>query len=414
MAFGLKRWLGLVFLLALGVALLGLPPRPTRVPARHAVPEGREWSRLKEELLQEGWLYQRIQWRDSLTRNLRDRVSEGDRLVLGLPEQAPDSLMDRLERAVRLELDHMGLEEPVIPVGVFVLPMTQGRHPGILGLLAYYRTSDEFYVARGGEAPFCIIGAPFNDTSPHADSVPSYTGSWLLNRLGSRVRSLANIPGHSLSVPNTLKLCRYYARYGQAGPEITDWLRRGASGFGSRVYTFDHTRQFSRGPARRSFGRVGPFSSNDPVGFGCLAGVREACEKMTMPQGAETGVFYYGSPELDYDAFLTESPVDFLENYPSNHHHLFGYEDYIFFALEEEFGPQRFGRFWTSDLPPAQAFESAFGEPFDLWMMGWARKYFDPLDRGPRLPVQATLLTFLSLGILAGGAIFMGRGRIGT
>ena len=79
------------------------------------------------------------------------------------------------------------------------------------------------------------------------------------------------------------------------------------------------------------------------------------------------------------------------------------------FGLEEEFGPERFGRFWQSPRSPSEAFEDAFGEPMDLYVMRWAKKYYDPIPRGPGVPVQATLLTFLTLGILAGGALRRGR-----
>ena len=42
-------------------------------------------------------------------------------------------------------------------------------------------------------------------------------------------------------------------------------------------------------------------------------------------------------------------------------------------------------------------------------VMGWFRNYLDPRARGPGVPVQSTLFTLLALGILAGGAVRMGR-----
>jgi len=88
---------------------------------------------------------------------------------------------------------------------------------------------------------------------------------------------------------------------------------------------------------------------------------------------------------------------------------LLGVGSYLFFAIEEEFGPERFGEFWRSGLDPTEAFEAAFGEPLDLWVMRWLRTYLDPSPRGPGVPLQSTLFTILTLGILAGGAVRMGR-----
>jgi hypothetical protein len=43
------------------------------------------------------------------------------------------------------------------------------------------------------------------------------------------------------------------------------------------------------------------------------------------------------------------------------------------------------------------------------WIMGWLRRYVDPSPRGPGVPAHGTLITVLTLGILVGGAVRMGR-----
>ena len=47
--------------------------------------------------------------------------------------------------------------------------------------------------------------------------------------------------------------------------------------------------------------------------------------------------------------------------------------------------------------------------PGKTFAMRWLRTYLDPSPRGPGVPLQSTLFTILTLGIMAGGAVRMGR-----
>ena len=84
----------------------------------------------------------------------------------------------------------------------------------------------------------------------------------------------------------------------------------------------------------------------------------------------------------------------------------------VFRALETEFGPDRFQAFWTSPLPVPDAFHSAFGVPVERWVMGFGRSHLGSLNRGPEVHPGTMLLSLLTLGILFGGALHVGRRRI--
>jgi hypothetical protein len=113
--------------------------------------------------------------------------------------------------------------------------------------------------------------------------------------------------------------------------------------------------------------------------------------------------------EFDPRELIMNSPVDLIPRYPTVAHEMLGNQGLLLSLLEEEFGPDQFNAFWGSDLPVPEAFELAFGQPLGLWIMEWLRRYVDPPARGPGVPVEATLLSLLGVGLLAGGAVRMGR-----
>jgi hypothetical protein len=357
---------------------------------------------LEEELLRESWLYKRIQRRDSLVGELARGRSEGRSVVLGLPIEAPDSVRERLSTAVELHFADLGLESPALPLGIFVFSESQGSHPSLLSYRGGLRGVDEYFLSRDGEAPYCIIGAPYFGGTEYP--VPS----WRRDPIAAKVRYLAEVPANRRAHPNTLGLCRHLVRHGQPGAPMMSWLKKGATHFAERPFPVDHHLSYGRGPARGPFGkpgrRVGQLS---PRTLHCLAGSRRDCLGLVLDFQVQP--IRIGWRSLDIQEFLTDSPVDFLKGYPRVEDELLRVGSYLFFAIEEEFGPERFGEFWRSGLEPTEAFEAAFGEPLDLWVMRWLRTYLDPSPRGPGVPMQSTLFTLLTLGILAGGAVRMGR-----
>ena len=403
MAAGVKRWWGLVALslMAVGAWIVMYPAAPSSRGGR-ILPERLRALELREELFRDAYVYQRMEWRDSMVAELERQVSEGNPVVLGLPPEAPDSVSERLKRSVELQFRDMGLQEVAMPLGIFAIPESQGVHPAAPDVDEARLGTDEYYLARGQEAPYCVIAVSYYDGTPP----PSET--WLPNPIAQRIRRFAELPDNPLRHPNTLGLCRYFVQFGEAGPLIMEWLRKGASRFAELPFSADHYLLYGQGPIRGPYGRgLWRMGIVSPGVLRCLAGLRDDCRHLVMD--LETDPVPLGWTTLKLQEFLADSPVDFLEVRPYAEDRIMGLAPFLFFAMQEDFGPERFGEFWRSPLDPPSAFEEAFGEPMDLWVMGWLRGYADPSPRGPGVPVQSTLLTLLALGILAGGAVGMAR-----
>jgi hypothetical protein len=252
----------------------------------------------------------------------------------------------------------------------------------------------EYYIGGDGQAPFCYVVNPVATTGGHGVNYVA--------------RNLVFIPPDSVSSPNTLRICAWFARYGEPGPEVLAWLRDGAFRMGTGV---DRGRlPGGVGGLRGAFGRpVREYYVPDvsPRGLACLGDLPEACRAAFAAPGDGFPAWGYDRTELA--AYVEGSPVDFLGLRWWGGADLGQHEQFLFQDLVEEFGPARFGAFWRSDADLEKAFESAFGVPVAQWMMTWARRHYGELQRGPGVPARASLFTFLTLGLLVGGAMYMGR-----
>ena len=76
--------------------------------------------------------------------------------------------------------------------------------------------------------------------------------------------------------------------------------------------------------------------------------------------------------------------------------------------LEEEFGVERFRRFWQSEQGPDQAFLAVFGEPMAEWTMRWAQARQGIQRAGPSTDRLSVLLTMLTVLACSGAAVAMG------
>ena len=395
MAFGMKGWMALAGLLLSGVAVVLVPPGRVNVPEKSEGTEAREvWAQLQSELQKEVWAYQHLQWRDSLVNELTKGVEEGQSVILGTPPETADSLNRRLATAVEDHLQRLDALDVAMPLGVFFMPNTQFLPPGLQATYASPGGSLEYYVARDGEESYCIIGAPY------LNEIQEPRPSWSEDPLTRKIRSFTRMTVGDGDGANTLGYCRHFVRYGPPGPEVRRWLQGGAFLFGGG--NRDRIRSIY-GPGQRR--ARAPFGAPDFLargfsvqGLSCLQGVRSACLDIVLNP----------SPS-DRFAVTEGSPVDFHETGGRRGYHFWSLEIHLFSAMERAFGADRFGDFWRSPLEPEAAFREAFGEPMDLWVMKWIRSYLRPTPRGPGVPVQATLLAFLTLGILAGAAVRMAR-----
>ena len=76
-----------------------------------------------------------------------------------------------------------------------------------------------------------------------------------------------------------------------------------------------------------------------------------------------------------------------------------GPETHLLYDLMEQFGPEKFQRFWKSDLALEAAFERVYGMQLTAWMSGWARQFVRPAGNTRRIPLILTLIAAGSLGL---------------
>jgi hypothetical protein len=120
-----------------------------------------------------------------------------------------------------------------------------------------------------------------------------------------------------------------------------------------------------------------------PNGVACIAGRREACRAAVLANG--TGGT--GSSLVSAERSWLHPPA------PA------GAERY-FADLVDHIGPERFGRFWNSELPVDTALAAALREPVGEWTRRWQATLVPPIRLGPAASVGTTLLALL-LGIAA-------------
>ena len=86
-------------------------------------------------------------------------------------------------------------------------------------------------------------------------------------------------------------------------------------------------------------------------------------------------------------------------------------EDYMFHDLEQEFGPDAFRAFWTSDQDVRTAFQRSFGVPLGDWVVSWVDRTIGVDEPGPALSRTASSGTALVIALLTGLAFLRIRRR---
>jgi hypothetical protein len=111
-----------------------------------------------------------------------------------------------------------------------------------------------------------------------------------------------------------------------------------------------------------------------------MAGRRDACRRSTLAIGGGESV-----PVVSTEQNWWKPPS------------LAGADRYLA-DLADEIGPQRFGRFWNSELPADTALATAMRMPVGEWTRRWQATLVPPIRLGPAAPFSATLLATL-LGV---------------
>jgi len=400
MASGMRLWLGIVLGGFLLLVVWGLPPRPAdawmtsfRRSQEARTPEWIAHTRIQVEVQRRNWVYQRLQWRDSLGLLARASRESGRMWAVALPDSAPEHYLPRLEIAVTAQLAARGIAEPEVPVGAVLMEGNVGLHPLLLRADPVSYGYEELFVSLDPEEPYCFVVDPFY---------------WTLRALRNDWARMVWMPQDSSLAPAPLGPCALHAKYGTPGPEIFQWLRSGGYAFAQRERGYGMEGFYPERPVSRgAFGLRTSWFAYSPDGEACLAGKLEGCRRALAK-----GPALRSSWRAREMALLADNSPVAIQNLNFGAFQLFGgRESTLLWELQEEFGPGRFRAFWASELGVDDAFQAAFGTSFPEWVMGWAQREVGTLKASPVVPMGASLLSLLIIGGLAGAALFLGRRR---
>lgn len=400
----MNSWLGVVLGGLLVIGIWGIPPetyeesRRNRPPPsrRLRLPERQAHIELSAEIRQKNREYQRIQWWDSVS-VLAQASSELNRPWTGaLPPSAPDSLLSRLAQAVTTQLATNDVVEPLVQVGTVLMGARWGSHPDYPMPPSGFSYGMEVHVGRGDGTPFCFLVDPIRGGE------------------GDRVRSELNLllwtPSGSSSGPTPLGPCLLHAKYGEPGAEILRWLA------GGRYAMASGGRALRRGGLGREGGRVTAYLgrgrrafwfTGSPSAEACLAGRLEGCRAALLDTIDVRRGWWSPTPETVFDSKRVIAAIpDLGYRLPFG-----GWEGQLLWDMEKEFGSSRFREFWVSDLDVEAAFFDAFGIGLPEWTMGWAQNTLGKAKISPVVPLNAGFLSFLSVGLFASVALFLGKRR---
>ena len=367
MAHWMKHWPALVAIGCGLVALWLLPLDPPRRVENYLPPT--EAQALRMELQAEAHLLnnvlKRTRWVDSLSDVFANAQPDENGMLFSFPEGPHwDALVRDLRSPVAQEIDRLGVESSEYLFAVARPNRYSGNHESFEGRGA--TGTAEFYTLRTGDRMVCLM---------------------LNQRRGT-----------------ALGPCAQFLIHGTPGPAIRSWLSQGAAQFAMR-HVGARSPFAGLDPLERLFikiGNQGLFgmrrATNEGGTHKCLAGDEQACRESVLDV-KRAAPYRFGS---DLPAFLH------LELMNSQ---FYTYEESLFYDLEQEFGREAFGRFWTSDQDVDASFQAAFGLPIGAWVMGWAQARLGVYRMGPMPSLQAILISLGVISFFLTIAIAMGSRR---
>ncbi len=177
--------------------------------------------------------------------------------------------------------------------------------------------------------------------------------------------------------------CAFFAAFGIPGSGIRTWFDTVGYSFGLLPY----------GQPRAVGGRTTKFDRQGlpAPARACLLGNDDACES-SLGMVNDTALISPLPPAPSYVVALSSAPTGQLGHMQSS----------LLQDLREIYGDQRFGQFWRSNRPPAEAFAQAFGQPPAPVLRAWLARNYDALHGGPALPLPiVSAAVVATLGALA-------------
>lgn len=379
MATGMKLWL-FVTLTGFGLACAWLlppeayPPRDVEVTSA----EGIRYGAIEADFHRTSETLRRVVWIDRLSEQLVRDARDGFAVVLPESDEINADQRERFRSKVREEIASLPVRGSEVVFGYAMLPHDEGREPDMA--VGGGERVETFVGSREG-VDYCLQVRVFREQR----LVAAFAGELLDTDLP---RPREGVVG----------ACRMYLEHGLPGAEIEAWLERGGIHFGIEIGQAPPTEWWRLGRARGNW-------VNRPLEADrCLAGRAEACAT----------IFEHPAmldPILTRDLGLIEATPAVSVGTPSVFRAVPFEGEYLLGDLEREFGPEAFRAFWTSDAPPAAAFQGAFGTDAGTWTRDWIERTSGIAPGGPGLPRSASSGSVLTIGLLLGVAFLRTRRR---
>lgn len=384
MAFLTKRWPWMLIVAASAIAVAYLPPqRPEESdPDRgewqsYPTPEARLAKRLGDDYSRMADRQHVRTVRDSLMRVLSSRP-ERTGTVIGLsPRRELDSITQALARVATPPIPL----NPEVRASIALVPTT----------LARWDATYNVYLPTSTDGRTCIATHPVDATK---------------NRLSESFRAR-----------QALGACAFFAAFGLPGREIEQWLA-------ARDYNvaMDPDWQLPRhtpppadelsaiqwveftlaraglAPRPEFFYEIeeGSVYWDSFTGSACAAGDRVACQQYFFSTPP--------APDMRHRGMPVPGVIPFRPWWSSQAYGALA-------ALVRDQGPDRFAKFWRSNLPPEQAFDHAFTVPFDRWAPGWARTVYGAVRIDVRTRPREVASTLLWIGLCVGVCVGLALSR---
>ena len=387
MAHGMKLWLTVTLAGVAIVAAWKLPPSP--YAPREAFVRPAETMRaraLNEEFRVTSEALRRVLWSDSLAPLAVSSANDGVAFLYPHDGALNEDQIRRFEESMRGEVsEHRGSDM----IFAYVLQPNDQNQTDDMGHANRNRT--ELYVGSVDGQEYCLQVRVHN---------PRRTARTLANKLSGMDQGVRPFSG-------AVGTCRPYLHHGMPGPAIQAWMEDGGITLATEhgASTIDISGLGSGVGRRTVFGFAGyGYAINTVNGDRCLAGYADACADLLLnPVTA--------NPALQRDLEVVQmSPASALGT-SYNLRSLLLDEEYLFFDLEQEFGSEAFGRFWTSEDDVESAFASAFGMEFGEWVVTWVDRTLGVDEPGPAVSRSSSTGTTLAIALLAGIAFARTRRR---
>ncbi len=396
MAFGLNRWISYVALCLIIAAAWALPPRRygrNHLPSERTA-EREQAIQLREEIGRLDRHYQRHLRRDSLVSMARTAQEEGRSFVFGASGEYDADSLRVLEEAFSREVERVAGGTPKVTAGLYLFRPAEWSHEGLReggrGIPTYYSAYEEYYAGSVDGTSHCLVAFPVRGefSSAYRNLQPALP----------EVEAMAG-------ANNMLGPCFFHLRYGHPSDAVFRWLRDGGYRLAQEQVSYEAQRGLEQHREWYGFDRVFGirlgyyrFSIDAEA---CLAGDAEACERsiLDIADPRSDGREFYAS-RFGIPASQVDMPVSYYD-YRYFWGSYGGFGRALLADIETEFGPERFQRFWTSDEELAEAFQVAFGVPLGDWVMKWAQERLGKIETTPTLPLRASSLSILVMGLFA-------------